>query len=173
MPSIGSMMRSVNRSDLNAPAIIQLNEGLTGEVYCSRYRAVVDDINKLIDSKEIIWSTPSRSVLGCFADMKDEDILFSMPLYASKTDELKSKDHSKANLHEWDRLKKLEKGAVVRIDSLSPAAVSQVLTEAPFLTGLIIDEKLITKDTTEVLNQKGKWLLSIQENGIIRPLEQK
>ncbi|MCH2074345.1 MAG: hypothetical protein MK130_05740, partial [Puniceicoccaceae bacterium] len=169
MPSLGAMMRAIDKAPGSQPVIIELNETVTGEVYCNRYQALADNIKGTITSKPIKWATSSRSVLGCLIDEKASgaDVYFHMPKHSSRTQALKAAAHDRANLSEWKRLKALEHGAEPTMSSIPLSTLDALFVEAPHLSGIIADAPLLDVDVKGHLDAHGKSALSINENGVI------
>jgi len=169
MPSLGAMMRAIDKAPGNHPVIIELNETVTGEVYCNRYQALADNIKGTVTSKPIKWATSSRSVLGCLIDEKASgaDVYFHMPKHSSRTQALKAAAHDRANLSEWKRLKALEHGAEPTMSSIPLSTLDALFVEAPHLSGIIADAPLLDVDVKGHLDAHGKSALSINEKGVI------
>lgn len=172
MPSLGAMMRAIDKAPGNQPVIIELNETVTGEVYCNRYQALADNIKRTVTSKPIKWATSSRSVLGCLIDEKASgtDVYFHMPKYSSRTQALKAAAHDRANVSEWKRLKALEHGAEPTMSSIPLSTLESLFIEAPHLSGIIADAPLLDTDVKGHLKNNNKSALSLNENGVITEL---
>ena len=166
LPTLGQMMRAINRTPSSLPVIVQLHEDLTGEVYCGRYIALSKTIEKTLPRKEIIWATPSRSVLGCFSEFNSQTA-YTMPKYSSDSVILDAKTHTKANRSEWKRLKLLEKGLEHKLSAVSANLISGLVEEAPFISGTLMDKRLLNSNNKKELDSLQKWVLLLDENGQI------
>lgn len=169
MPSLGAITRAIDKTPGTFPVIFELNETVTGEVYCNRYQALVDNIKKAVTSKSIYWATSSRSVLGCLIDEKalGAEVYFHMPKHSTRTEALKAAAHDRANLSEWKRLKTLEHGAEPTMSSIPLSTLDALFIEAPHLSGIIADKPLLDNNVKEHLESNGKNTLSLNENGVI------
>jgi hypothetical protein len=168
LASLNTVLRAAVRTNDVKPIIVQLNDSVTGEVYCKRYDALRQRISSTVKGRKVIWTTSSRSVLGCLANVDEsEHVAYTISNYSEKADSLKSKKHDAISRDEWSRLKTVESGQSETFSELSPSFLETLLFEAPFLKGVIVHERLLNKHNNTLIEDAGKWVMSMNDAGEI------
>jgi hypothetical protein len=170
MPSVAAYVRQINKLNTDGKQIIiSLNESILGEVYCQRYVNIINQLSTSLHTDDLVWSTPSLSILGCFYQLPATDhTAFELPHYQGNAKALKLQNHQVLSMKEWRRIKRVESGANVTLSEIPHDQLNQLLTNHPFLDQLIVDEPLISKQLTGLLNEKSLQLLSIKDTELTR-----
>ena len=167
LPTVAAVMRTVARRPDSAKFIISLQEDITGEVFCSRYINLIGTLDKSIDTEDVVYSTPSVRILGCFDQLSSaHQTAFEMPMYSDTPDSLMAKGHKWFTRAEYSRIKKIKQGYRPTLSRIDTEDMSQLLSNHPFLDTLIVDKPLVTqkvKDTAmqhnaTVMNMNGKTI---------------
>lgn len=147
LPSDRAIIRTLAKRQKNQPLIISLQEDITGEVYCRRYDAIIERILTKVGTENITLSTPSIRILSCYESAPEGvDVAFEMPMYSATPDSLLAKGHKYFTRAEYVRVKKLMKGGKPTISSIDTNDLGLLLDNHPYVTRLIVDRPLLSKD---------------------------
>ncbi|WP_159816874.1 hypothetical protein [Colwellia sp. 20A7] len=156
LPSLASYLRNI-KQNRTAPLIVSLQEDIAGEVFCNRYVSLIEDVTNQIGNNNIIFSTPSISVLGCFNKLSSQYMTaFEMPLFSDSPTALKAKNHLWMTRAEWGRLKHAEKGGKPTLNRVDISDLNTLIEHHPFLDALLVDTYLYNDSVDRTLKKHNK-----------------
>jgi hypothetical protein len=172
LPTLDSYLRNVARERKNLTVIVGLQEDITGEVYCHRYKSLANKVTDILGTNKLVFATSSISVLGCLGELPaGYDISFEFPKHSDSADTLFSDDHRYFTRAEYKRIRKLEAGIKPTLRSLNIKNLKLLLDNHPYLDWLIIDKPLITENVKNTLHGRNKTLLEMSGKriqGVVR-----
>lgn len=153
LPSLASYLHNI-KTNRSSALIVSLQENIVGEVFCNRYVALIEDVTNQIGNNNIIYSTPSISILGCFSGLSSQYMTaFEMPFYSDSPTALMAKDHRWMTRAEWGRLKHAEQGGKPTLKQIDAKDLNTLIEHHPFLDALLIDKHLYNNGVEKTLNK--------------------
>jgi hypothetical protein len=172
LPSLGSYLSALSQRT-NSPIIVSLQEDIAGEVFCHRYTSLIETVSNKLGNENIIYSTPSVSVLGCFNSLSSSYITaFEMPLYSDSPVAIKAKDHKWMTRAEWGRLKGASKGEKPTLSRIDTKDLDLLLEHHPFLDVMLIDSFLHSDSVNRTLDKHNTTPFLMEGNTIKGQLKQ-
>jgi len=170
MPSVSRYIRKINQKVLQDQLImISLRETITGEVYCQRYKNIINKLTSNIEPNNILFSTPSLSVLGCFEQLPNSlRTAFELPHFQKDANDLTTQNHNVLSMNEWRRIKRIESGSTITLREIPVGQLNELINNHPFLDSLLIDEQLLTKQVTQLLDEKSMSVFLMDNSNLIQ-----
>lgn len=166
LPTLSSYLRTI-KHNRTAPLIVSLQENIAGEVFCNRYLSLIKKVTSHLGNSNILYSTPSISVLGCFNSLSSQYMTaFEVPLYSDSPTAIKAKNHLLMTKAEWGRLKHAEKGGKPTLNRIDINALNTLIEHHPFLDVLLIDSYLYNNSVEETLKKHNKVPFLMSGNSI-------